>query len=301
MMTTGYDCEDILNVALMRPIFSPSDFVQIKGRGTRKFEFEYETYATRDFLKKPKERFKLFDFFANCEYFETEFKYDEQLKLPVVRKASINYEPSPSEFVDERGESIFKGPIDLRSPDELESISEMMVGEDGMRIDREGFRRAVAEDVVNNETLKALWQNGDLEEAEEYTKKHVFDKPHHFLNLEKIKKAFNLDRRVSIKEFLQVAFGQKDGFEMKDDLLESEWQKFQEITEVDQEHYTSTKHFFKAFIVDEEVRNILQENALAKLEFCPSLSLQEYVDVNGYQKPVQQYVKDYVSLNTFMN
>ena len=41
MMTTGYDCQDILNLALLRPIFSPTEFVQIKGRGTRKFTFEH--------------------------------------------------------------------------------------------------------------------------------------------------------------------------------------------------------------------------------------------------------------------
>jgi len=35
MMTTGYDCPDILNLGLMRPIFSPTDFIQIKGRDTR--------------------------------------------------------------------------------------------------------------------------------------------------------------------------------------------------------------------------------------------------------------------------
>ena len=35
MMTTGYDCTDILNLGLFRPIFSPTDFIQIKGRGTR--------------------------------------------------------------------------------------------------------------------------------------------------------------------------------------------------------------------------------------------------------------------------
>ena len=35
MMTTGYDCADILNIGLMRPIFSPADFVQMKGRGTK--------------------------------------------------------------------------------------------------------------------------------------------------------------------------------------------------------------------------------------------------------------------------
>ena len=39
MMTTGYDCPDILNLAMMRPIFSPSEFVQMKGRGTRKHGF----------------------------------------------------------------------------------------------------------------------------------------------------------------------------------------------------------------------------------------------------------------------
>lgn len=37
MMTTGYDCEDILNIGLFRPIFSPTDFIQIKGRGTRTY------------------------------------------------------------------------------------------------------------------------------------------------------------------------------------------------------------------------------------------------------------------------
>ena len=42
MMTTGYDCPDVLNLALMRPIFSPTDFIQIKGRGTRKNTFNFE-------------------------------------------------------------------------------------------------------------------------------------------------------------------------------------------------------------------------------------------------------------------
>jgi type I restriction enzyme R subunit len=41
MMTTGYDCEDILNIVLLRPIFSPTDFIQIKGRGTRNWGFKY--------------------------------------------------------------------------------------------------------------------------------------------------------------------------------------------------------------------------------------------------------------------
>ena len=85
MMTTGYDCTDILNLGLFRPIFSPTDFVQIKGRGTRKHDFRGELHDARlaDEVAEPeKSAFKLFDFFATCEFFETEFNYDEVLKLP---------------------------------------------------------------------------------------------------------------------------------------------------------------------------------------------------------------------------
>lgn len=64
MMTTGYDCQDILNIALMRPVFSPADFIQIKGRGTRKYSFEYIDYQNKDTFQKSKERFKFFDFFC---------------------------------------------------------------------------------------------------------------------------------------------------------------------------------------------------------------------------------------------
>ncbi len=85
MMTTGYDCPDILNLGLFRPIFSPTDFIQIKGRGTRKHDFLEQLFddSLKDVVTQPrKTAYKLFDFFANCEYFEEEYNYDEVLKLP---------------------------------------------------------------------------------------------------------------------------------------------------------------------------------------------------------------------------
>ena len=88
MMTTGYDCTDILNLGLFRPIFSPTDFVQIKGRGTRKHNFLDQMIghrATDVVADTEKTTFKLFDFFGNCQYFENEFNYDEVLELPRLR------------------------------------------------------------------------------------------------------------------------------------------------------------------------------------------------------------------------
>ncbi|MFA6321606.1 MAG: DEAD/DEAH box helicase family protein [Candidatus Omnitrophota bacterium] len=300
MMTTGYDCQDILNLALMRPVFSPSEFVQIKGRGTRKYLFEYIDYDAKETHVLAKERFKFFDFFATCEYFEKEFKYDEKIDLPQIKKVSKETTVE-AEYVDENGNKVFKGLVDLATPDAIETIAEIPVGAEGMRIDREGFKKAVAEDVLGNAELKNLWDNGDLAAAEEYTKKHVFDKPKFFLNLEKIRRAFQVDRRISIREFLLVAFGQKDGFDMKDDLLESEWLKFQAVHPVDTSRYDAVKSFFKAYIVDEEVRQIVKDNTPAQFNFCASFGFDEYQKLNGYKTIVPTYIKDYVSLNTFMS
>lgn len=297
MMTTGYDCQDILNLALMRPVFSPSEFVQIKGRGTRKYLFEYIDYNNNETISAPKEHFKFFDFFATCEYFEDEFPYDEKIKLPRVR---VN-PPGGDDGPDGPPPPPPPLPIDLATSDEVASVFEKEIGTEGMRIDREGFRRAVEEDVLGNQTLKNLWENGDIAEAENYIKTQIFDKPQHFINLQKIRKIFNVDRRISVREFLEFSFGDKDKFESKDELLESEWSKFMEVNQVDQEHYDAAKSFFKAYIVDKEVRDIVESKQLAQLNFCHSFDFEEYQKLNGFKTAIPTYVKDYVPVNTFMN
>ena len=90
MLSTGYNCRDLLNVVLMRPIFSPTEYIQIKGRGTRRFSFvvgntEYE-----------KRHFFLLDFCAVAEFFEEKYDYTAPLKLPLHdgrRAAPARYEP----------------------------------------------------------------------------------------------------------------------------------------------------------------------------------------------------------------
>ena len=82
MLSTGYNCRDLLNIGLMRPIFSPTEYIQIKGRGTRRYTFkightEYE-----------KKNFFLLDFCAVAEYFEEKYDYSLPLKLPRRQEAS---------------------------------------------------------------------------------------------------------------------------------------------------------------------------------------------------------------------
>ena len=305
MMTTGYDCQDVLNLALMRPVFSPSDFVQIKGRGTRKFLFAHEDPDTRTQVKIQKSVFKFFDYFANCEYFEKDFDYDQKLSLPhITKEAALEGSETVSadaEYVDDEGHKVFRGPVALNEDDDLKSLTETAVSLTGMRVDRESFRKAIDEDVIGNEKLKTMWENGDLEGAESYVRTEIFDRPKYFLNLEKIRPVFNIDRRLSVREFLEFAFGDRDRFAMKDELLDSEWDKFVETHEVDQAHYVDANHFFKAYIIDPEIREIIESKKYAELYQSPIMSFEEFNRLNGFKTIIPQYVKDYVSLNTFMN
>jgi type I restriction enzyme R subunit len=290
MMTTGYDCQDLLNIALMRPVFSPTDFVQIKGRGTRKWIFEYDDYDN-DPIAIEKNKFKFFDFFATCEFFEKEFSYDEKIKLPAFANGKI--QESKQNYIVAKEEAVKnQASINLAINDQIATYSETKEGVI-MRIDREGFKRAVKEDVLDNETIKNLWDNGDIQAAEDFVKECIFDKPKHFLNLDKIRRIFGVDRRITIKEFLQVTFGEKETFEMKDELLESEWAKFVDIYKIDQIHYQPVKNFFKAYIVDEEVRDIVKTKQLARFHYCASFDFSDYEKLNSYRIIVPQYIHDY--------
>ena len=77
MLSTGYNWRDLLNVVLMRPVFSPTEYIQIKGRGTRLYRWK-----TADMVFD-KEHFHLLDFCAVAEYFEEKYDYALPLKLPL--------------------------------------------------------------------------------------------------------------------------------------------------------------------------------------------------------------------------
>ena len=87
MLSTGYNCRDLLNVVLMRPVFSPTEYIQIKGRGTRRYTFRV---ANTEYDKK---YFCLLDFCAVAEYFEE--TYDYSVPLPVPRPTG---KPRPTEL-----------------------------------------------------------------------------------------------------------------------------------------------------------------------------------------------------------
>jgi type I restriction enzyme R subunit len=296
MMTTGYDCPDLLNLGLFRPIFSPTDFVQIKGRGTRLHDFRDELRDDQlaQLVTAPrKTTFKLFDFFANCDFFEKEFKYDEVVKLPPVGSGDGEGggdEPPPRpEGHNHLGRDI------------IASIQEEAIGVEGMKIDRMLFKKF--EDTVReDETVAASIEAGDWEHAISYVQREIFDKPTEFYTLEKLRQVAALDRRLSLREILEKAFGFIKEFKSKDDLLEEEFAKF--VADVKPDAATSLpalKHFFKAYVSSDQVRHIIETREYTSLYTNPIFSTDDFRAVpEKYRTAIPEYVKDYVTLNQFI-
>lgn len=299
MMTTGYDCKDILNLCLMRPIFSPTDFIQIKGRGTRTHNFTEQ--ITDPAWKKnvgtvKKSKFKLFDFFANCEYFEEKYNYDEILKLP--RRSEMV--AGTYTQIDTSAAVVIEG-YERFDPDQLKEIREQQIGLAGMKIDRMFFEK-FEERVKEDEFIKSNVQQGNWERIVEYVSTHIMDKPEEFFTLDKLRKAAGVDRRLTLREIIEKAYGYIQQFKSKDDLLEEEFEKFIADTKPEKpDIIMALKYFFKAYITDSRVRDIIENKRLTELNTSPTFTMQDFKAVPAaWRTRIPEYVKDYVPLNQFM-
>ena len=295
MMTTGYDCTDILNLGLFRPIFSPTDFVQIKGRGTRRHSFLEQLRDERlkeDVAQPEKTEFKLFDFFGNCEYFESEYNYDQVLKLPV----------SPGEVPDinDLGTIVSLGAYEHMGRDFLSTLKEEEIGPKGMKIDRMLFEK-FAETVRGDETVAEAVEAGQWDRVIDYVNNEFMDKPEEYYTLEKLRTAAAVDRRVTLREILEQVFGLIPGFKSKDELLEEEFDKF--VTDYKPEEAQSIpaiKAYFKAYVTSDLTRHIVDSKLFSGLATNAIFSFGDFRAVpEKYRTLVPEYVKDYVSLNQF--
>ena len=298
MMTTGYDCTDILNIGLCRPIFSPTDFIQIKGRGTRKHDFRELLFDTalKEGVQQPvKTAFKLFDFFANCEYFEEEFNYDEVLKLPPPKSKGMGGGDGGGD-----GPVVVGGSYEHLGADILASMRVEQITAEGMKIDRMFFERF--EDTIRaNDSVASAVEAGQWDRVIDYVNREVFDKPEEYYTLDKLRKAAAVDRRLTLREILERIFGLIPRFKSKDELLEEEFSKFvADRVPEPPSAIPAIKTYFKAYVTSNRVRDIIDSRQFTDLATNPFFNTIDFRAVPpSYRTLVPEYVKDYVSLNQF--
>lgn len=289
MMTTGYDCPDILNLAMMRPIFSPSEFVQMKGRGTRKHNFTEEIIDKENKQKlgeKQKEHFKLFDFFANCEYFEEKFNYDEILVLPKPGQGGTGgAPPSP------------KGLYDNKKEDHITEWSEKPVGPDGMKIDRMYFAK-FEQKIKTDPAVMEKVEKGEWDQLLDYLEHNILNKPEEFFTLQKIQKSFQVDRNITMREIVEKVFGLIPYFKTKNELLDEEFDKFDSRYMPKEECFDYAKTVFKAYVLDPEFRGIVDEGNFALLNINPSGEAFKQLTPE-LRKVIPEYIKENVPIDKF--
>jgi type I restriction enzyme, R subunit len=172
-----------------------------------------------------------------------------------------------------------------------------------MRIDRMFFERF--EDTVReNETIARAVEAGEWDRVIDYVNREVFDKPSEFYNLEKLRKAAAVDRRITLREILEKVFGLIPRFKSRDELLEEEFSKF--VSDIKPEEadviqaMPAIKTYFKAYVTSDRVRDIIESRHFTDLATNPFFTSADLKAVpSKYRALIPNYVKDYVSLNQF--
>lgn len=292
MMTTGYDCEDILNIGLFRPIFSPTDFIQIKGRGTRTFTFTYKTRSNGhdEIHEVPKGTFKLFDFFGNCEYFEEKFDYDEVIKLP-----------KPTSQSSGLGSGLTAATFENFEPDPLKTMTETKIGLQGMKIDRMFFQK-FEDEVKQDDTARAQYEQGNYAAVQRYIEETYLDKPTEHFTWDKLRRATGVDRRVTVREMLDKIFGLIPSFKSKQELVDDEFEGYILTCGVPTGDYYEVRHFFETYLTDKDVRRAIEDKKYQRLGTeIPSYTFADLKRLGQKNmNSVVSYINDNVNLSRFM-
>jgi len=289
MMTTGYDCSDILNICLMRPIFSPSDFIQMKGRGTRRYDFKEGwiscskiPYISNN--KSSKIMFNLFDYFGNYEFFEKDFQYDEVLTLPSLSSVISDPRPRPI-IVDE---------LISKIPDNLIDLRETLISNNCMRVDRDLYT-SFKKKVIENTKLKDLIINDKFDQAENLVKENILNQSEGNFTLENITRSIGLDRIPSIKELIFFAFDYINHIPSQREFINDEFEKIDSKLNIPQNCYLDSKQFFEAYLTDKTFRDILESKKYSDLRVHPSGNC-----VRVLSNEIKDKIKYHIKINSLI-
>lgn len=189
MLTTGFDCREVLHIVLCRKIFSPILYQQIRGRGTR----------TAPHIGK--KRFVIYDFFRNHEYFNDS-------------ETDIFEGPAGGGGGSGGGKGPEGGPTQLVElgiqDDWLDALAYVEVGPTGERVDKrayvtnweESIRAAASDDPL----IQKIKEGQPLTDAEETALGEKLNRPENYFNEENLRLAY---RRAAgnLIEFIRHALG----------------------------------------------------------------------------------------------
>ena len=284
MMTTGYDCQDLLNICLMRPVLQPSEFIQIKGRGTRIFEF-----VLKD-KKANKEDFYFFDYFGNFERFE-HYDYDKKIKAPKKVPEGGNL-PGDDGGSQNRG----KDTVTLHTSDGVAMFVGAKVGPDGMTIDREFNKGTSIRDAMLADTeLKTAVYQKDWNRVIKIVNEKYNNKPQFgFENNETIGKSMSLQRIPSWEELVELFYGIKSKLKTKEELLQETVNKCMHVFQIQEVKKRELRKLIEAYIESKEIRTYIEENKFMMFDYTGIYSVRELLSLGENAITIAKNIKTYI-------
>ncbi len=91
-----------------------------------------------------------------------------------------------------------------------------------------------------------------------------------------LQKALQIDRKLNIFDLLLYGFGFTDRIKTKQEYLEEEFEKFDNQHDISDEYFISVQYFFNTYLIDKEVREIVDSKEFAKLN-TQSANLMEHL------------------------
>jgi type I restriction enzyme R subunit len=200
MLDTGFDCRELLHVVMCRRVRSPILYQQMRGRGTR----------TAPHIQKNK--FVIYDFFKNHEYFN-----DSDTDV-FSGAGSHGHAPGGPSTGPRPSDNL----IELGLEDEwLEAVNYVEVGPDGERIDKKEYVTNW-EQTIKGQTddliLQKVRDDEPLTNEEEELLARRLNTPKHFFNEENLRRAYRNPGGTLI-DFIKAAFGLLK-LKSRDELLE---------------------------------------------------------------------------------
>ena len=200
----------------------------------------------------------------------------------------------PPEVVIVRG-------VKLGEDDELQNLDETIVGKEGMRVDREMFR-SFQDEVKSNEEFVKLYNNGNIDGALSYLKSEILgeDKPKFYMTPEKIRKIFNLDRRLDLREILDLIMNNKEPL-TKAQYIQKKFNEFISDRGLGEtlvgESYNDAFELFDAYITDRRVSEAIDNKDYSLLAGFGSITIEQLKRL-GIERVNQivSYIRDYINV-----
>lgn len=189
MLDTGFDCRELLHLVMCRRVRSPILYQQMRGRGTR----------TAPHIGK--EKFVIYDFFGNHDYFN-----DSDTDI-FSGSGSGGYAPKPKQSGGKTPREL----IELGLEDEwLDAVHYIEVGPDGERVDKREYvtewETTVQQEAEADPVLAKVKAGEALTEQEEEHLAQRLNQPQRYFNEDNLRRAYR-NPGGNLVDFIRAALG----------------------------------------------------------------------------------------------